>query len=166
MKTCQKITMAPSIKKIHVKKKVVPIYACPEVGERCPVNVLDKYISKLPPHALEHDLFYLRPLQVVPADPMAPWYAAVPVGRDTLQKRFHLMCKQAGIKGNKTNHNLRATGTTELYKSEVPEKLIQERTGHRSLEALRVYEQTSIQQHKAVSYSILHFKCSGMSTKC
>ena len=62
----------------------------PRVGERCPVNVLDKYISKLPPHALEHDLFYLCPLQVVPADPMAPWYAAVPVGRDTLQKRFHL----------------------------------------------------------------------------
>ena len=107
--------MAPSIKKIHVKKKVVPIYACPEVGERCPVNVLDKYISKLPPHAMEHDLFYLRPLHVVPADPMAPWYAAVPVGRDTLQKRFHLVCKQAGIKGNKTNHSLRATGTTELY---------------------------------------------------
>ena len=87
----------------------------PRVGERCPVNVLDKYISKLLPHALEHDLFYLRPLQVVPADPMAPWYAAVPVGRDTLQKRFHLVCKQAGIKGNKTNHSLRATGTTELY---------------------------------------------------
>ena len=76
-----------SFKKIHVKKKVVPIYACPEVGERCPVNVLDKYISKLPPHASEKDLFYLCPLQVVPADPKAPWYAPVPVGRDTLQKK-------------------------------------------------------------------------------
>jgi hypothetical protein len=93
MKTCLK-----TIKKIHVKKKVVPIYACPEVGERCPVNVLDKYISKLPPHALEHDIFYLRPLQAVPADPNAPWYAPVPVGRDTLQKKIHLMCEQAGIK--------------------------------------------------------------------
>ena len=140
-----------SFKKIHVKKKVVPIYACPEVGERCPVKVLDKYISKLPPHASEHDLFYLRPLQVVPADPKAPWYAAVPVGRDTLQKKFHLMCVQAGIKGNKTNHSLRATGATELYESGVPEKLIQKRTGHRSLEALRVYERTNVQQHKAVS---------------
>ena len=84
----------------------------PEVGERCLVNILDKYILKLPPHALEHDMFYLRPLQVVPADPKAPWYAAVPVGRDTLQKKFHLTCEQAGIKGNKTNHHLRATGVT------------------------------------------------------
>ena len=140
-----------SFKKIHVKNKVVPIYACPEVGDRCLVNVLDKYMSKLPPFALEHDLFYLRPLQVAPSDPKAPWYAAVPVGRDTLQKKFHLMCEQAGIKGSKTNHSLRATGATELYESGVPEKLIQERTGHRSLEALCVYERTNIQQHKAVS---------------
>ena len=90
-----------SFKKIHVKKKVVLIYACPEVGDRCPVDVLDKYMSKLPPFALEHDLFYLHPLQVVPSDPKAPWYAAVPVGRDTLQKKFHFMCEQAGIKGTK-----------------------------------------------------------------
>ena len=60
-----------SFKKIHVKKKAVPIHACPEVGERCPVNILDKYISKLPPYAFEHDTFYLRPLQAVPADPNA-----------------------------------------------------------------------------------------------
>ena len=87
-------------------------------------------------------MFYLRPLQVVPADPKAPGYAAVPVGRDTLQKKFHFMCEQAEIKGNKTNHSLRATGATKLYESGVPEKLIQEHTGHRSLEALRVYKQT------------------------
>ena len=61
------------------------------------------------------------------------------------------MCEQAGIKGNKTNHSLRATGATGLYESGVPEKLIQDRTGHRSLEALRVYEWMNIQQHKAVS---------------
>ena len=90
----------------------------------------------------------------MPVDPNAPWYASVPVGRDTLQKNFHLMCEQAGIKGNKTNHSLRATGATELYESGVPEKLIQERTGHRSLEALRVYERTNVQQHKAVSSTL------------
>ena len=78
------------------------------------MNILDKYISKLPPYAFEHDTFYLRPLQAVPVDPNAPWYASVSVGRDTLQKNFHLMCEQAGIKGNKTNHSLRATGATEL----------------------------------------------------
>ena len=38
-----------------------------------------------------------------------------------------------------------------MYESGVPEKLIQERTGHRSLEALRSYERSSASQHQAVS---------------
>ena len=33
----------------------------------------------------------------------------------------------------------------------MPEKLIQERTGHRSTTALRMYERTSIQQQQSVS---------------
>ena len=56
------------------------------------------------------------------------------------------MCAQAGICGHKTNHSLRATGATELYK-----RLIQERTGHRSLEGLRTYERSDDDQNKAAS---------------
>ena len=61
------------------------------------------------------------------------------------------MCKAADIKGHETNHSLRATGATELYTAGVAEKIIKERTGHRSLECLRMYERTSTKQHKAVS---------------
>ena len=78
-------------------------------------------------------------------------YAAVPVGKDTLQSKLNNMCKQAGIGGNNTNHSLRAASATQMYDSGVPEKLIQERTGHRSLEALRMYERTNAQQHQAIS---------------
>ena len=38
-----------------------------------------------------------------------------------------------------------------MWEANVPEKLIQQRTGHRSLEALRSYERTSITQQRAVS---------------
>ncbi len=56
------------------------------------------------------------------------------------------MCEQADIQGRKTNHSLRATGAIlSCMRVVFPKKIIQERTGHRSLEALRVYE------HKAVS---------------
>ena len=61
------------------------------------------------------------------------------------------MCRNAGIVGHKTNHSLRATGATEMYQGNVPEKLIQERTGHQSLKALRIYERSTAEQHKAVS---------------
>ena len=38
-----------------------------------------------------------------------------------------------------------------LFEGNVPEKLIQERTGHQSSEALRMYERTSLAQQKSVS---------------
>ena len=66
-----------SFKLLHVKPKVVSLYSVPEVGERCPINILDKYISKLPPQAVEKDLFY--PLGKVPCDHNSPWYTTVPI---------------------------------------------------------------------------------------
>ena len=51
----------------------------------------------------------------------------------------------------KFNHSLRATGATEMFAANVPEKLIQSRIGHHSLEALRLYERPSHAQHQAVS---------------
>ena len=49
------------------------------------------------------------------------------------------------------NHSLRATAATVLFKANVPEKVIQERTGHRSLDALRKYERSTERQHDAAS---------------
>ena len=60
------------------------------------------------------------------------------------------ICTDAGI-SSRTNHSRRATGATELYAAGIPEKIIKERTGHRSLECLWMYERTSEKQHNAVS---------------
>ena len=56
------------------------------------------------------------------------------------------MFEGAGGQERQTNHLLRVTGATALYTGDVPEREIQQRTGHRSLEALRKYERTSEQQ--------------------
>ena len=42
-------------------------------------------------------------------------------------------------------------GASELFEAGILEKIIKERTGHRSLEALHVYEHTSTEQQLAVS---------------
>ena len=60
------------------------------------------------------------------------------------------MFAEIGVSG-KTNHSLRATGATDMFRAGVPEKIIQERTGHRSIDALRMYERTATIQHMAVS---------------
>ena len=129
----------------------MPIYANPVAGERCHVSILDFYISKLPREVKEKDFFYARPLNSVPQDPSKPWFAPVPVGKNTLATMLRCMCCEAGIAGRKTNHSLRTTGASELFEAGVPEKMIQQRIGHRSLDALRIYEHTTFQQHQAVS---------------
>ena len=141
-------TNSGTFKKLHVSTKVVPVFACPDAGERCAVYLLDLYLSKLPNEAFEQDVFYLRPLENIPSDPAKPWYSSVPVGKNTLERKLAVICDRAGIQGTITNHSLRATSATHMYRSGVPEKVIQERTGHRSLEA---YERSDSQQHQAVS---------------
>ena len=135
---------------LRVENKVVLVYSNPEYGSRCVVSIIDKYISKLPPLAFEKDIFYMRPKSATPGDPDMPWYESIPVGKETLRTMLANMCNKAGIE-KKTNHSLRATGATEMFAANIPEKLIQSRTGHRSVEALRLYERPLHDQHQAVS---------------
>ena len=122
-----------------MKSKVVPLYPSTEDCEHCPVHILDKYIRKLPSEARDKDLFYVQPLDKITSDPDRPGYSSVPLGKHTLHSKSKNVCAEAGIGGHKTNHSLRATAATEKFRQGAPEKLIQERTGHPSLEALRSY---------------------------
>ena len=136
---------------LSVEHKVVPVYASTAGPERCHIQILDLYLSKLPTEAIQANNFYVRPLRCVPKIASKPWFSAVPVGRNTLTSMFREMCAEAGVQGHKTNHSLRATVASELFAAGVPERIIQERTGHRSLKALHTYERTSVKQHQTVS---------------
>ena len=48
-----------------VKNKSVPTVAVPECGERCHVYVLNTYLAKLCPEALEKDNFMFSLLQIL-----------------------------------------------------------------------------------------------------
>ena len=43
------------------------------------------------------------------------------------------------------------SGASTLFEASFPEKVIQERTGHRSLKALRLYERTTDKQQQEIS---------------
>jgi hypothetical protein len=132
------------------ENKAVKQYAEPALGERCYVSLLKLYFSKLPTTSLEKNVFYLHPKDKTPLDEDSPWFIQSPLGRNTLQSMVKKICEEVGVQG-KTNHSLRATGAARLFESNVPEKLVQERTGHRSIEALRLYERTSlVQQHSCI----------------
>ena len=46
---------------------------------------------------------------------------------------------------------MQATSASRLFSKNVPEKIIQEKTGHRTLSALRAYERTSTTQQQIVT---------------
>lgn len=131
--------------------KTVTITAIPSAGNRCHVFLLDKYLGKLPQLAVQKDIFYCKPYSCVPDGINSPWYYAIPVGKNVLGNMVSEMCSEGGVSGKKTNHSLRVAGTTTLYEAGVPEKIIQQRTGHRCLSSLRTYERVSSEQELAVS---------------
>ena len=111
--------------------KVVKHYGDPGLGERCYFFVLKFYLSKLTPKVLDdpNAVFYWKAKEKTPLDSDVPWFMMQPVGRNVLATLVKKMCESVGIQG-KRNHSLRTTGATRLFEGNVPEKLIQERTGH------------------------------------
>ena len=137
------------VSEMRLEHKSVSSIANKDAGTRCHIYLLDLYISKLPNEAIEKDLFYCRPRSSIPPESLV-WYSGVPVGKNNLGTMVSKMCQKAGISG-KTNHSLRVTGTSVLFDAGVPEKIIQTRTGHRSLGGLRVYERVTDEQDEQVS---------------
>ena len=124
-------------------------------GQRSHVVLLDQYLSKVPKDNIDNDsLFYLSPLPFTPLR-QRPWYFSDPYPIRALDSLLKTMTSHAGLKGNYTNHSLRATGATVLFDVGIPEAVIQKRTGHKSLEALRTYERTTTEQNTQVS-GLLH----------
>ena len=89
---------------------------------------------------------YLRPLVNAPVDPTLPWFSQQPIRRNKLNSVMKTMSAQAGLSLPHTNHSLRTYGATKLFQENVPEKVIQDRTGHLSTDALQKYECISEKQ--------------------
>ena len=130
----------------NVGRKIVRAYANIVNPDRCIVKLYEDYMTRRPIHNCLED-FYLRPL----AHPRGRvWYVSQPIGRNTLSKVVGNLAADAGLKGNYSNHSLRATAASRLYNANVDEQLISEVTGHRS-NAVREYKGTSNDQLKCVS---------------
>lgn len=116
----------------------------------CPrlVLLLSMYFQRLPTYAFVKDVLYLRPKPSVLSN---PWYEESSVGKNTLSEMVKNMCTDAGIVEQKTNHSLRATGTTNMFRNNIPEKIIQKTMCNKSVEALRTYERVSEEQERHLS---------------
>ena len=129
------------LKDMKNDRKTVWIY--PNLGNcnRCPIRLIEKYLSLCPSYYKKAN-FYLKSLQKpVPKQ----WYCEQVVGQNTIGKVVQTLMKDANIEGYFTNHSARRTGGTHLFRAGVDRKLVKEATGHSS-DAADKYQITSDEQ--------------------
>ena len=110
-----------------------------------------KILERLPPEA---EYVYMRPLDKI-SNLKQPWYTKQRVGYNTLKGFIPKLFATSGLKGFYTNHSLRATSITRMFKADVPEKIIAEKSGYKSLKVLRMYKCTSSLQKQATGVAMM-----------
>ena len=149
------------LKNFKKERKVVWVFPNQDVT-KCPVRLVDKYMSLLPPVGKNgKSNFYLRSLEKT--NP-AQWYSVQVVGKHTLSKVVGKLLKDAQLDGFFSNHSLRRTSTTHLFQAGVDRKVIKEFTGHVS-DAIDKYQITSVNQKEELSKIIGGADCNGNVTK-
>ena len=136
------------IKHMNVDRKICKAYEHPNNPNKCPVKIFQNYVAKLSPKTDVENAFYFKPLVVVNDGNV--WYTSLPLGHNKLRDMVKTIMGKAGFKGNYTNHSLRATTASRLFRANVPEQLIREQTGHRS-NAIYAYKRPSSEQKRSVS---------------
>ena len=133
------------IKHRKIEPKQVDLYPIDNVN-RCPLHVILMYLSKLPKWG-NCESFYMQPRKKYTAD---SWFQNRPAGQNRLCDCIKDMCTKAGLPGFYSNHSLRGTSATRMYRSNIDEQLIMEITGHRSL-VVCSYKRTSDEQRRVAS---------------
>ena len=128
-------------------RKIVWVYPNKFQVERCPVHLVQKYLSLCPQNYVRKPNFYLQSLQKLTP---SQWYGEQVVGQNTIAKVVQNLMKEAGIPGFFTNHSTRHTSGTRLFRAGVDRKLVKEATGHAS-DAVDKYQITSDQQREIMS---------------
>ena len=118
------------LKDLKYKPRVIKHVCCAGKDpnhQPCIVNCFATYIEKVKHLATDKEAFYFKPNP----NPQVFTFCNSPVGINKLNKILPDLCEEAGLE-RKTSHSLRITCATRLFQNQVEEKLIRDRTGHRS----------------------------------
>ena len=105
----------------------------------CPLPSFLKYKSKLHPNS---DRFWCYPKDSFTPDEQT-WYTAKPVGHNALTTFLSKLSQKCQLSRIYSNHSIRNTAATLLHNNSFAPASIQSITGHKSLQSLAVYQETS-----------------------
>ena len=113
------------------------------------------YFGFLFEQATQQRIYFLHAANAqLPKIPSKPWYKVTPVGVNPLKGMMAKISGLAGLTGAYTNHSLRAISASRMFAAGVPEKIVAEFTGHKSIKALCQYERTTVPQLRAAGLAI------------
>ena len=122
-------------------------------NKRCLINSYKLYVSKL----TEIDGFFQQPNNFY-RKPSDAWYNRNPVGKNTIAKFMSLISTNAGLSITYTNHCIRGTTATAMYKSGYSLHDIASVTKHKNLESLKYYlAQLTIDDMENYSNSLFNY---------
>ncbi|XP_053384594.1 uncharacterized protein LOC128550162 [Mercenaria mercenaria] len=128
---------------MSINNKDIKHYCTP--GPRCMATHFETYIN-----AVGNDGdFYKRPLPAMPGNSIR--YGHQPVGVNTLTKFMKEISQRGSLKGVYSNHSGKRTCATSMYEAGIDEQDIMDRTGHRSVTAVRKYKRLNDKICKKVS---------------
>ena len=97
----------------------------------------------------------MRLLPKTPVDYIKPWYTRQRVGVNIIKQLLPKICGSTEKDTKYTNHSLRATTITRMVNGSIPERVIAENSGHKSIKSLRCYEKTSFKQEQVAGQLII-----------
>ena len=132
-------------------------------GPNCPVLAFKYYLSHLNPH---QQVFFQKPKAKSLFDPaQAVWYCSQPIGKNTLATFMKTIGQRADLSRPYTNHCIRGTSATALYKQGLNLQQVADVTGHRNLESLKFYLERPSKEDKAKASDALYQYSAGGSKK-
>ena len=88
------------------------------------------------------------------------------MGHNKFGQVVRRVCEKAGIKGNFTNHSLRATTATRGLSKGIADKFVMQRTGHRDARSLQTYQRPSTSSKIEISKAFDCVKSFTTDEKC
>ena len=104
----------------------------------------------------KQEAFFQQPIGKATFNPASPvWYTAGPIGKNVLAVLMKNIAKDAGAVGVYTNHCIRGTSATALFREGLNLQEVANVTGHTNLESLKCYLERPSKEDKVVASDAL-----------
>ena len=118
----------------------------------CPIRLFKKYTELLLKGGKCKKFYLYVRKNLTPS----LWNCDQPLGKNKIKCTVKVVCKAIGLDRKFTNHSLRATCTSHVFKNDVLEQIIKEVTGHKS-DCVHIYKCTFDKLREETSHTVSKF---------